>query len=86
MCVCARTRACVSLHVGLFLPLAVQSSVAALGPQTEAVVVSTLCKKAVVPQTLELGHVSAQVREGHREEKAPPLCDVCHCVCQAIDI
>ena len=38
---------CVRLHVGLFLPLAVRSLAAALGPQTEAVVVLTLCRKAV---------------------------------------
>ena len=45
MCVCV----CVSvrLHVVLLLPLAVQSLAAALGPQTEALVVLTLCRMAV---------------------------------------
>lgn len=45
LCVC--TYVCVSLYVVVFLPLAVQSLAAAVGPQTEAVVVLTLYKKAV---------------------------------------
>lgn len=69
------------LHVGLFLPLAVRSLAAALGPQTEAAVVLTLCRKVVssmnpgtwpcVLRVAELGHAAVEVTEGQREVKAP---------------
>lgn len=48
MCARARVRVYVSLYVVVFLPLAVQSLAIALGPQTDAVVVLTLYKKAVI--------------------------------------